>query len=324
MRYIKILIISVLLLLVFCTAGCTQSKRNQDADVLDHLLDDYSKAIADGVPSDMSLTLYSNIFPSISLDRPVTKEDLFQIFISTRIDSTELSSRMTCLKKLETAVLQSPEESLPQNLMVYYCIDTGATGKVLEVEISGKGGSMIVNGVEVKYNPVYFEIVSPYLDAWEYIDEDTKKDILPHLLDDFSNAIADGVQADMRLTLYNRMFYMGCLGPVRKAELIEADKYVIDFTELSSRIDKLNQVASVTLEAPKRSQDKDLQLYYYIETEADGIILDVEISGKDRTMFVNGIEVAYDPAFYELVEPYLDTYTPEPVPEPETWSIEGG
>ena len=98
---------------------------------------------------------------------------------------------------------------------------------------------------------------------------------------------------------------MGCLAPVRKAELIEADKYVMDSTELLSRIDQLNQVASVTLEAPKRSKYKDLQLYYYIETEADGIILDVEISGKGRTMFVNGMEVEYDPAFYELVEPYL-------------------
>jgi len=324
MHYTSIRIISVLLLLVFCISGCAQSKQAQEADVLSHLLDDYSKAIADGVPSDMSLTLYNNIFPSISLDRTVTKEDLFQTFTGTRIDSTELSSRIACLKKLETAVLQSPEESLPQDLMVYYCIDTGVAGKVLEVEISGKGGTMIVNGVEVKYDPVYFELVSPYLDAWEYIGEDTKADMLPHLLDDFSNAIADGVPADMRMTVYNRTPYMGDLAPVRKADLIQTDKYVIEAAELSARIDQLNQAASATLKEPRKTRYKDLKVYYYVETGTDGIVLDVEISGKNRTIFVNGMEVEYDPAFYELVEPYLETYTPEPVPESESWDTEGG
>ena len=318
----KNLILGVLLLLVFCISGCSQSK--QDMDVLDHLLDDYSKAIADGIPSDMSLTLYNNIVPYISSDRPVTKEALIQIPISTVIDSTELSSRIATLKRIDASTLQLPESAQPQDLMVYYYIETETNGKVLEVEISEKGGTIFVNGVEVEYDPVFFELVSPYLDAWEYVDEDTKADMLPHLLDDFSNTIADGVPADMRLTLYNRTPYMGCLAPVRKAELIEADKYVMDSTELLSRIDQLNQVASVTLEAPKRSKYTDLQLYYYIETEADGIILDVEISGKGRTMFVNGMEVEYDPAFYELVEPYLDAYIMELVPEEDSWSLEGG
>ncbi len=322
-RYMRILIISVLLLLAFCMPGCAQSKQSQDADVLDHLLDDYSKAIADGVPSDMCLTLYNNIVPYISSDRPVTKEDLVQIPISTVIDSTELSSRIASLKKIETSVLQLPERSLPQNLMVYYCIETGASGKVLEVEISGKGGTMVVNGVEVQYDPVFFDIVSPYLDAWEYIDEGTKTDMLPHLLVDFSNTIADGVPSDMCLTLYIRAPYMGCLGPVRKAELIKTDKYVINSTELSSRIDQLNQVASVALEEPPKSQYKDLEVYYYIETEADGIVLDVEISRKGGTIFVNGMEVKYDPVFFELVEPYLDAYTMNIVPEPDSWNEEG-
>lgn len=102
-----------------------------------------------------------------------------------------------------------------------------------------------------------------------------------------------------------------------------AFKYVINSTELSSRIDQLNQVASVALETPEKTRYKDLQVYYYIETEADGIALDVEISGKGRTIFVNGVEVKYDPVFFELVEPYLDAYTVEIVPEPETWSAEG-
>ncbi len=97
-----------------------------------------------------------------------------------------------------------------------------------------------------------------------------------------------------------------------------AFKYVINSTELSSRIDQLNQVASVALETPEKTRYKDLQVYYYIETEADGIALDVEISGKGRTIFVNGVEVKYDPVFFELVEPYLDAYTVEIVPEPET------
>ena len=305
MRYLRILI--MLLALVFCLQGCGDSQPSQDADPLTHLLDDYSKAIADGVPSDMSLTLHNNIVPYISSDQPVTKEALIQIPISTVIDSTELSSRIAALKRIDASTLQLSESAQPQDLMVYYYIETETAGKVLEVEISGKSGTMIVNGVEVEYDPVFFELVSPYLDAWEYVDEDTKTEMLPHLLDDLSNAIADGVPADMRMTLYIRAPYMGDLAPVRKAELIKADKYVINSTELSSRIDQLNQVASVALETPEKSPYKDLEVYYYIETEADGIVLDVEISGKGGTIFVNGVAVKYNPVFFDLVEPYLDT-----------------
>lgn len=322
MRCFRILM--VLLAVVFSLQGCGNAQPSQEADPLTHLLDDYSKAIADGVPSDMSLTLYNNIVPYISSDQPVTKEALIQIPINTVIDSTELSSRIAALKRIDASTLQLPESAQPQDLMVYYYIETETAGKVLEVEISGKSGTMIVNGVEVQYDPVFFELVSPYLDAWEDVDEDTKTEMLPHLLDDFSNAIADGVPADMCLTLYIRTLYMGCLGPVRKAELIKTDKYVIDSAELSSRIDQLNQAASVTLETPEKSRYKDLEVYYYIETEADGIVLDVELSGKGRTMFINGMEVKYDPVFFDLVEPYLDADTVELVTEPETWSPEGG
>ena len=47
-------------------------------------------------------------------------------------------------------------------------------------------------------------------------------------------------------------------------------------------------------------------------------VLDVEISFEDRNITVNGVEVAYDPAFFELVAPYMDTWKYNPA----DWSID--
>ena len=302
MRYLRILI--VLLALLFCLQGCADSQPSQDTDVLSHLLDDYSKAIENGVPADMSLTVYNNIVPYIRSDQAITKDDLMKT-PKTVIDSVELSSRIVYLKKIDSLVLQEPEKSLPKDLMVYYCIETETAGKVLEVEISGKGGTIFVNGTEVKYDPAFFELVSPYLDAWEYMDGGTKTDMLSHLLDDYSKAIENGVPADMSLTLYNMGPYDETDIAVRKAYLIKTPKTVIDSVELSSRIDQLKKIDSSVLREPQITPYKDLRIYYYIETETAGIVLDVEMNGIGGSIFVNGMEVDYDPVFFDLVSPYL-------------------
>ena len=315
MRCSRTLSIIILLLLAFYLQGCAPSQPTQNTDVLNHLLDDYSKVIENGVPSDMRLTLYNNIMPYISINRAVTKDDFINSLApETVIDSTELSSRIAYLQRIDSSVLRLPERSLPRDLIVYYCIETETDGKVLEVEISEKGGTIFVNGVEVEYDPVFFELVSPYLDAWEFINKDAEMDILPHLLDDFSNAIADGVPSDMRMTLYNISPFVEYDPAIRKADIIRTDKTIIDSTQLSSRIDYLKKIDSSVLQKAKttRTEDswiyyKDLRIYYYIETEADGIVLDVEISGKGGTIFVNGVAVKYNPVFFDLVEPYLDT-----------------
>lgn len=147
---------------------------------------------------------------------------------------------------------------------------------------------------------------------------------LCNLIDDYLKAIENGVPSDMRLTLYNITPHIAYNAPVRKADIMETSEIVLDSTELSSRIDYLNKIDYSILHESKIKFDEDLRIYYYIETEADGKVLEVGMYGTDGTVFVNGMQLKNDPVFYELVEPYLDAYTMKIVPESETWSPEGG
>lgn len=148
-------------------------------------------------------------------------------------------------------------------------------------------------------------------------------DDLSHLLDDYLKAMENGVPSDMSLTLYNITPHIAYNVPVRKADIMQTSEIVLDSTELSSRIDYLNKIDYSILDEPEITFYEDLRIYYYIETESDGIVLEVGMYGTDGTIFVNGVEVEYDPVFFELVEPYLDAYTMNIVPEPDSWNEEG-
>lgn len=148
-------------------------------------------------------------------------------------------------------------------------------------------------------------------------------DVMSHLIDDYLKVMENGVPSDMRLTLYNITPHIAYNVPVRKADIMKTDETVLDSTELASRIDYLNKIDYSVLAKPEITFYEDLRIYYYIETESDGIVLEVGMYGTDGTIFVNGVEVEYDPIFFELVEPYLDAYTMKIVPEADSWDSEG-
>ena len=165
-------IIIVLLILAFFLQGCTTSQTSQDTDILSHLLDDYLKSIENGIPNDMCLTIYYST-PYVSADMPVDEERLI-IWGSTSedasiagkvvIDSTQLTSRIDQLQKIDAATLQKPIIKRYKDLRIYYYIETESAGKVLEVGMFGRGGTTFVNDVQVMYNPVFFDLVSPELE----------------------------------------------------------------------------------------------------------------------------------------------------------------
>lgn len=165
MRYLKML--SILLALVFCLQGCGQNQPNTESDLLDDLLADFSKAIENGVPSDMRLTLYWAP-PYLEQLYPIRyKEDFIDGVSETILDSTKLADQIDQLQKIASADLQLPEKSNYKDLHICYWIETDA-GTVLDVEISYEDWNITVNGVEVAYDPAFFELVAPYMDTWEY------------------------------------------------------------------------------------------------------------------------------------------------------------
>jgi len=169
----KLRIVIVLLVSVFLLQGCSGFQLSQDADDLSHLLDDYLKAIENGVPSDMSLMIYNATY-RMSTDIPLDEAGLILMCSNSKdpsiadkvvIDSTQLSSKIDQLKNINSLSLQKPLISLGKNLRIYYFIETETDGKVLEVGMYGKDSNMFVNGVEVEYDPAFFDLVEPYLHA---------------------------------------------------------------------------------------------------------------------------------------------------------------
>lgn len=166
MRHLKAVII--LLTLIFCLHGCAESRTSQNTDTVPYLLDDYSEAITNGIPDDMLLTIYYMESSVLTL-KPVDEIELIQWYSETEdvhkvvIGSTELSSRIDQLRKIDSSVIQAAHEKETKNARIYYYFELETTGKVLEVTMRGAEGNIFVNGMEVKYNPVFFDLVSPYL-----------------------------------------------------------------------------------------------------------------------------------------------------------------
>ena len=153
-------IIAVLLALVIVVSfpGCTKTKERD-------LLIDYSNAIADGIPDDMSLTIYYLPFTVLTY-APVKPEEL--PYISTvqkiLIEQKELSSQLDALRKIDSTILKPVEEQGRVNARLYYFFELGNGDRILEVVISADYTTR-VNGIDVEYNSVLYDAVSPFLSS---------------------------------------------------------------------------------------------------------------------------------------------------------------
>lgn len=170
MRFARILTV---LLVLFFLPGCAEPQASQDTDTLSYLLDDFSEAIANGIPDDMKLTIYYRT-PYVAFDMPIDETELIimssesedaRIAGKVVIDSTQLSSQFDQLKSISSA-LRRPIVTQYKNAWIYYYIETDTAGKVLEVTISGIDGTIFVNDMEVMYNSAFLDLVSPYLPQW--------------------------------------------------------------------------------------------------------------------------------------------------------------
>ena len=86
----------------------------------------------------------------------------------------------------------------------------------------------------------------------------------------------------------------------------EAQKIVIERDELLSNLEAFKKLGLT--EFMNKSKDRPncgVRLYYVLESGAHGSLLEVAISTIGYNAVVNGVEVAYDPALYEIVQPFL-------------------
>ena len=148
-----ILVLATLVTLPACSHSVTQN-----------ILDDYSKALADGIPKDLSLTIYYIPF-SVLTRAPLGAEDLIKLTDVEKIviGFDELLFQQDLLKKLNSSVIRPTEEECKVNARLYYFFELGNGDRLAEVTISQIGSAIVVNGIGVEYDSVFYDVVSSYL-----------------------------------------------------------------------------------------------------------------------------------------------------------------
>ena len=159
MKRICITLLLISFLLAGTLSGCsTPTNKLQDA------LQDYVKMVEGDCPEDIRLTIYY-IDPAILTRKPLTAEELkdFPGVQKITVESEELAKHFETFKKLTPSALHPVEENSGINARVYYVFETEDSGKILEVIICDSYSSVFVNGIEVENNPVFYDLIKPFL-----------------------------------------------------------------------------------------------------------------------------------------------------------------
>lgn len=155
----RTVVVVLIALLATRLTGCSNSSAQ-----LGDALADYSQMVEGDLPEDLRLTIYY-LNPSILTRAPLSTEDLvnFPEVKKICIDSGELAPHLSLLQKMDSSILQPVKEESNINARLYYVFEVGDSCKILEVAISDIHGSAFVNGIKVEDNPVFYELITPYL-----------------------------------------------------------------------------------------------------------------------------------------------------------------
>ena len=124
----------------------------------------------------------------------------------------------------------------------------------------------------------------------------------------YLDVISEDIPEDMQLTIYYIDPWILTNRPLSTDDLVKYDdvkKIVVKHEELSTQIALLSKLEPSILEPVKEETYLNARLYYVIETETHGKILEVAVGQIGENVFVNGIEVEHNPVIYEVITPFL-------------------
>jgi len=156
---------SLQLLLVFAlafivTSGCGGSYMSPE-----RALRNFSSRIEQSNISDLTLTIY---YRGVTTDPfPLSVDDLvgrgwydYKIVV----DANELEENMELLLQLNADYLIPFAHNYPMHARLYYVFEAnGRTIFSFVPQASGDDSSMYINGVEFKWNDVFFDVIRPFL-----------------------------------------------------------------------------------------------------------------------------------------------------------------
>lgn len=124
--------------------------------------------------NDISLTIYYLdlrallFYPISSVEDLIQRTDDEKIVIS----GSDLKEHVDLFRKMSNEVfIPVWKKSSDLNLRIYYVLESKINGKLFDVAMWGDEGSIFVNGVEVKENKIFYDVIIPFL------PEDVAKDL---------------------------------------------------------------------------------------------------------------------------------------------------
>ncbi len=153
-------IISGLLILLSITifTGCRGTDMRPE-----EALKYFSEQIEQGNIKDISLTIYYRN-PNIFYFAPWSVDDLIRgADHKIVIDGTRLVEHVDLLKQVSNAVLIPVEHESRIDAFLYYVFETKEGKKIFDVAGWGDDSSMYVNGLEVKENNIFYDVLWPFL-----------------------------------------------------------------------------------------------------------------------------------------------------------------
>jgi len=162
----KIIITIIAIVVILCAVLIVL---NWNAIQLWCALSSYNRMLDSELPEDLTLTIY--YVPADVLTRaPLTVDRLKKATYAVKIvvPSGELSKHIATLKRLDSSTVHSrcAGDTHYLNARFYYVFATKSSEElevVMESFAYESGMNAFVNGIEVKSNPVLYEIVLPFL-----------------------------------------------------------------------------------------------------------------------------------------------------------------
>ncbi|GBG09317.1 hypothetical protein PAT3040_03961 [Paenibacillus agaridevorans] len=128
-----------------------------------------SKLIEQKNFDDLSLTIYF-ISPSILTRAPLSVDDLinFDDVKNIVISGSDLEEHMDLFEQITKVDLIPVKIKSRVNARLYYFFEIEKKDKILDVAMWGKDSSVFINGLEVKGNSIFYDIVMPFLPTDEF------------------------------------------------------------------------------------------------------------------------------------------------------------
>lgn len=123
---------------------------------------EFTDMVTGDIPDDLHLTIYY-VDPMLLFRAPLGIEELKRI-ADTQIDvgAEELAEHIAVLRKLDPSALQTVQERPYIDARLVYVFEAG-DDKLLEVTVCEINRNAYVNDIEVKHDPVLYELIIPFL-----------------------------------------------------------------------------------------------------------------------------------------------------------------